>query len=111
MLALVIATLVIGWLLGGPRSGQRTAMGFSPGMRNVGVSLVIATASFPGTPAVNFGTGLRAVPRWRCLLSRGAAGQRLPVRAPRSALQTIPSESSREERLSCASGVRSGYSF
>ena len=52
MLALVIATLVVGWLLGGPGSGQRTAMGFSTAVRNVGVSLVIATASFPGTPAV-----------------------------------------------------------
>lgn len=52
MLALVIATLVIGWLLGGPGSDRRTAMGFSTGVRNVGVSLVIATASFPGTPAV-----------------------------------------------------------
>lgn len=52
MLALVIATLAIGWLLGGPGSGQRTAMGFSTGVRNVGVSLVIATASFPGTLAV-----------------------------------------------------------
>lgn len=52
MLALVVATLVIGWLLGGPGSDQRTAMGFSTAVRNVGVSLVIATASFPGTPAV-----------------------------------------------------------
>jgi BASS family bile acid:Na+ symporter len=52
MLALVMATLAIGWLLGGPGSGQRTAMGFAASVRNVGVSLVIATASFPGTPAV-----------------------------------------------------------
>jgi BASS family bile acid:Na+ symporter len=52
MLALVTATLVIGWLLGGPGGGQRTAMGFAASVRNVGVSLVIATASFPGTPAV-----------------------------------------------------------
>jgi BASS family bile acid:Na+ symporter len=52
MLALLIVTFVIGWLLGGPASSQRTAMGFSTGVRNVGVSLVIATASFPGTPAV-----------------------------------------------------------
>jgi BASS family bile acid:Na+ symporter len=52
MLALVIATFAIGWLLGGPRSEERAAMGFSTAVRNVGVSLVIATASFPGTPAV-----------------------------------------------------------
>jgi BASS family bile acid:Na+ symporter len=52
MLALVMATFVIGWLLGAPGRGQRTAMGFSTGVRNAGISLVIATASFPGTPAV-----------------------------------------------------------
>lgn len=62
MLALVMATLVIGWLLGGPGSDQRTAMGFSTAVRNVGGGLVIATASFPGTPAVTAGTGLCAVP-------------------------------------------------
>lgn len=52
MLALVMATLVVGWLLGGPGSDNRKAMALTTGVRNVGVSLVIVTASFPGTPAV-----------------------------------------------------------
>lgn len=52
MLALVLATLVVGWLLGGPGSDNRKAMALTTGVRNVGVSLVIVTASFPATPAV-----------------------------------------------------------
>jgi hypothetical protein len=52
MLSLVMASVAAGWLLGGPGSGNRTAMAMATGVRNVGVSLVIATSSFPGTPAV-----------------------------------------------------------
>src|SRR5262245_15913941 len=52
MVILVIAALVVGWLLGGPGGDKRKAMAFSTGVRNVSVSLVIVTASFPGTPAV-----------------------------------------------------------
>ena len=47
-----MATLVAGWVLGGPGSDRRTAMAFSTDVRNASVSLVIATVSFPGTPAV-----------------------------------------------------------
>lgn len=49
---MVLATLVVGWLLGGPGSDNRKAMALTTGVRNVGVSLVIVTASFPATPAV-----------------------------------------------------------
>jgi bile acid:Na+ symporter, BASS family len=52
MLALALASVGAGWVLGGPGGKERTAMAFSTGVRNVGVGLVIATASFPGTPAV-----------------------------------------------------------
>jgi BASS family bile acid:Na+ symporter len=52
MFALVLATLGIGWLLGAPGSDNRKAMGLSTAVRNVAVGLVIATASFPNTPAV-----------------------------------------------------------
>jgi bile acid:Na+ symporter, BASS family len=50
--ALVISSLLIGWVLGEPGSSNRKTMGFSTSVRNVAVSLVIATGSFPGTPAV-----------------------------------------------------------
>ncbi|MGA2620029.1 MAG: bile acid:sodium symporter [Thermoguttaceae bacterium] len=52
MLALVLAALIAGWLLGMPGSSNRKAMAITTSVRNVGVSLVIATGSFAGTPAV-----------------------------------------------------------
>ncbi len=52
MLALVLAALAAGWLLGMPGSGNRRAMAITTSVRNVGVGLVIATGSFPGTAAV-----------------------------------------------------------
>jgi BASS family bile acid:Na+ symporter len=52
MFELLAATVAIGWLLGGPGAGGRRAMAFTTGVRNVAVSLVIATGSFPGTEAV-----------------------------------------------------------
>lgn len=56
MLALVLASVAAGWLLGGPGGENRTAMAMATSVRNVGVSLVIATASFPGTKAVTAAT-------------------------------------------------------
>jgi BASS family bile acid:Na+ symporter len=56
MLALVLAAVGAGWLLGGPGSENRTAMTMATAVRNVGVSLVIATGSFPGTKAVTAAT-------------------------------------------------------
>jgi BASS family bile acid:Na+ symporter len=50
MLALVLAGVAAGWLLGG--GGNRSAMVMATSVRNVGVSLVIVTATFPGTRAV-----------------------------------------------------------
>lgn len=52
MLALVLAALAAGWLLGMPGSGNRTSMAITTSVRNVGVGLVIATSSYPGTAAV-----------------------------------------------------------
>jgi bile acid:Na+ symporter, BASS family len=46
MPALLIATLGIGWLLGGSEKGYRKAMALTTSLRNVGVGLVIASASF-----------------------------------------------------------------
>jgi bile acid:Na+ symporter, BASS family len=56
MFALVLAGVAAGYLLGGPNRGNRTAMVMATSVRNVGVTLVIATASFPGTPAVTAAT-------------------------------------------------------
>jgi BASS family bile acid:Na+ symporter len=56
MFALVLAAVAAGWLLGGRGWDNRTAMAMTTGVRNVGVGLVIATASLPGTPAVTAAT-------------------------------------------------------
>jgi BASS family bile acid:Na+ symporter len=52
MLTLALGSTVSGWLLGGPGADHRKAMAFSTAVRNVALSLVIATASFAETPAV-----------------------------------------------------------
>ena len=52
MLVLLIATWAAGYLLGGQVLETRKAMTLTTSLRNVGVGLVIATGSFPGTPAV-----------------------------------------------------------
>jgi BASS family bile acid:Na+ symporter len=52
ILALLIASWVAGWLLGGPALDMRKTMTLTTSLRNVGVGLVIATGAFAGTPAV-----------------------------------------------------------
>jgi bile acid:Na+ symporter, BASS family len=56
MTALVLAGVAAGWLLGGPARADRVAMAMATSVRNVAVTLVIAVASFPGTPAVTAAT-------------------------------------------------------
>lgn len=56
MTALVLASFAAGWLLGGPAREDRTATAMATSVRNVGVTLVIAVASFPATPAVTAAT-------------------------------------------------------
>jgi BASS family bile acid:Na+ symporter len=50
---LILLCLAMGWILGGRPIAIRRAMALSTAARNVGVALVIATASFPGTSAVS----------------------------------------------------------
>jgi bile acid:Na+ symporter, BASS family len=52
MSALLTASWVLGWLLGGPGSENRKAMALTASLRNVGVGLVIAAGNFAGTAAV-----------------------------------------------------------
>lgn len=52
ILALVAATFLAGWLMGGPGRDQRKTLAITTSTRNVGVALVIVAGSFPGTPAV-----------------------------------------------------------
>jgi len=52
MFLLLSASLICGWLLGGMAKDGRRAVTLTTAVRNSGVSLVIVTAAFPGTPAV-----------------------------------------------------------
>jgi bile acid:Na+ symporter, BASS family len=56
MLSLLIATVVAGVLMGEQASEKRKAMVITTSVRNVGVSLVIVTGSFPGTAAITSAT-------------------------------------------------------
>jgi bile acid:Na+ symporter, BASS family len=53
---MVAATLAAGWLVGGAHKDQRKTMAITTSTRNVGVALVIAASSFPGTPAITSAT-------------------------------------------------------
>lgn len=52
MFALMIASLIVGWLLGGPERELRKTLAIVTSVRNAGVGMVIASSSFPGTPAL-----------------------------------------------------------
>ncbi len=52
MTALLLASWIAGWAFGGAQKDHCKAMVLTTGLRNVGVGLVIATTSFPGTAAV-----------------------------------------------------------
>jgi BASS family bile acid:Na+ symporter len=52
MTALLVGSFASGWSLGGPSDPSRRALTLTTALRNVGVGLVIATGSFPGTAAV-----------------------------------------------------------
>ena len=56
MLCLLAASAAAGWILGGRGAADRTTLAITTSVRNVGVALVIAGGSFPGTPAVTFTT-------------------------------------------------------
>jgi BASS family bile acid:Na+ symporter len=53
MLCLLLATIAIGGLMGGKTAETSKSMMLTTAVRNVGVGLVIATSSFPGTPAIS----------------------------------------------------------
>jgi bile acid:Na+ symporter, BASS family len=52
MLLLLVATIVAGGVAGGRTREERKGMVITTSVRNVGVSLVIVTGSFPGTAAI-----------------------------------------------------------
>jgi BASS family bile acid:Na+ symporter len=92
MFILLALTVAAGWLLGGPGGEARRAMAFTTGVRNAAVSLVIATASFPGTEAVTAALAYALVQTIVLALvalvcGRLAAGARPAAAAPVAGLQ------------------------
>lgn len=53
MLALLTASLVLGWLCGGPGPATRKTLALTTGIRNAAVALVIVSDNFADTPAVS----------------------------------------------------------
>jgi len=47
MLTLILGSMVIGWLLGGPKKAERKVLANSASMRNVALCMLIALTSFP----------------------------------------------------------------
>jgi BASS family bile acid:Na+ symporter len=52
MALMLVASLMIGWLCGGPGRATRTAVALTTAIRNAAVGLVIVSANFGETPAV-----------------------------------------------------------
>jgi BASS family bile acid:Na+ symporter len=49
MLALIVGSMLLGWLFGGPARETRRVLASTTGMRNAAIALLIALRSFPGT--------------------------------------------------------------
>ena len=49
MVVLVLLSVGTGWIFGGPEVQNRRTLSIATGLRNIGTSAVIATATFPGT--------------------------------------------------------------
>lgn len=52
MTALLLISLVAGWQMGGSMAENRKTLALTTSLRNTGLGLVIASAAFPGMPAV-----------------------------------------------------------
>ena len=93
MLALLAASAAGGWLLGGRGGNARKTLAFTTAVRNVGVGLVIAGGSFPGTPAVTFTTAYALVQTVVTALVAVAVGRRVAALTPGSPSLAVPAPS------------------
>lgn len=82
MLVMVAATLIAGWLLSGAGKELRKTMAITTSIRNVGVALVIAAGSFPGTPAITAATAYALFQIFAVLLVAMAWGRMSSSSAP-----------------------------
>lgn len=92
---LLAASAAAGWLLGGRSAADRTTLAITTAVRNVGVGLVIAGGSFPGTPAVTFTTAYALVQTLLTLLVVIAIGRRATIARAAAESVAVPSADSR----------------
>lgn len=109
MFALVFASVAAGWLLGGPGRDNRTAMTMATSVRNVGITLVIVTGSFAGTPAVTAATAFGIFQTIVMALAAFAWGRLARMRAgnnqePPPAGQSQPERAGQQPRAFTARG-------
>ena len=69
-----------GWILGGRIKSQRSALAITTAVRNVGVALVIAAGSFPGTAAVTATTAYGIFQTVAAGLAAVAVGRRVKAK-------------------------------
>ena len=93
MLALLLASAAAGWLLGGRGVTARKTLAITTSVRNVGVGLVIAGGSFPGTPAVTFTTAYALLQTVVTALAVVAVGRRAVAIATGSPTLATPASS------------------
>jgi len=70
-----VASALAGWLLARNDPAERRTLAVSSAVRNVGVGLVIAGGSFPGTPAVTFVTAYALIQTVAVALAVTAVGR------------------------------------
>jgi BASS family bile acid:Na+ symporter len=80
MLFLLLAAMLAGGLVGGRTSENRKGLVITTSVRNVGVSLVIVTGSFPGTAAITSATVYALFQTILVLLVALAWGRLTPTR-------------------------------
>jgi BASS family bile acid:Na+ symporter len=85
MFVLLVCSAAAGWVLAGGGAAERKTLAITTSVRNVGVGLVIAGASFPGTAAVTFTTAYALFQSILVALAVIAVGRRAAYSAPTAA--------------------------
>jgi len=96
MLILLVGSAAAGWLLGGRDPSDRRTLAITTCVRNVGVALVIAGGSFPGTPAVTFATAYALFQTVVTAIAVFAVGRNATTPAAAAALSVSPGPPDRE---------------
>ena len=95
MLVLLVASILAGWLLGGPGRANRDTLAITTAVRNVGVALVITSAAFPNSPAIAATTAYALLQTLTIALTATTLGRLSTPRALLVPSASVPSPSHR----------------